>query len=214
MLAKNSEKLNDFLKLLPKKAGVYRYYDKNGKLLYVGKAKNLKNRVNSYFKQKLLGARLNMLVSQIADIQYTVVPSAHDALLLESNLIKSEKPKYNIQLRDDKSYPHIVIKNESLPRVYFTRKKLEDKSEYFGPYTSVVYTRKVLDTVKTIFPLRTCALSLTKANIAKGKYKECLEYHIGNCLAPCTGKQTYEDYELSIKQIVNEFINLWSNKFS
>lgn len=201
MLAKNPEKLNDFLKLLPKKAGVYRYYDKNGKLLYVGKAKNLKNRVNSYFKQKLLGARLNMLVSQIADIQYTVVPSAHDALLLESNLIKSEKPKYNIQLRDDKSYPHIVVKNESLPRVYFTRKKLEDKSEYFGPYTSVVYTRKVLDTVKNIFPLRTCALSLTRKNIAAGKYKECLEYHIGNCLAPCTGKQSYDDYELSIKQI-------------
>lgn len=203
MLAKDQEKLNNFLKLLPAKAGVYRYYDKNHKLLYVGKAKNLKNRVNSYFKQKLLGARLNMLVSQIADIQYTVVPTDHDALLLESNLIKSEKPKYNIQLRDDKSYPHIVIKKESLPRVFFTRKKLDDKSEYFGPYTSVVYTRKVLDTIKTIFPLRTCALSLTRQNIAAGKYRECLEYHIGNCLAPCTAKQSYEDYELSIKQIRN-----------
>ncbi|MGB0885003.1 MAG: excinuclease ABC subunit UvrC [Chitinophagales bacterium] len=203
MLAKNSEKLNDFLKLLPKKAGVYRYYDKNNKLLYVGKAKNLKNRVNSYFKQKLLGARLKLLVSQIADIRYTVVSSSHEALLLERNLIKSEKPKYNIQLRDDKSYPHIVVKNEALPRVYFTRKKEKDKSEYFGPYTSVVYTRKVLDTIKNIFPLRTCTLNLSKENIAKGKFKECLEYHIGNCLAPCTGKQSYTEYEFNIKQIRN-----------
>ena len=195
--------LVDFLKLLPTKAGVYRYYDKKGKLLYVGKAKNLKNRVNSYFKQKLIGARLNMLVTQIFDIQYTVVKDSHEALLLENNLIKNEKPKYNIQFKDDKSYPHIVIKKESLPRVFFTRKKLADKSEYFGPYTSIVYTRKVLDTIKTIFPLRTCTLNLSKANIAKGKYKECLEYHIGNCLAPCTGKQLYEDYEFSIQQIRN-----------
>lgn len=203
MLAQNLEKRNDFLKLLPNQAGVYRYYDKNNKLLYVGKAKNLKNRVNSYFKQKLLGARLNMLVSQIADIKYTVVQSDHEALLLERNLIKSEKPKYNIQLRDDKSYPHIVIKNEALPRVFFTRKKLNDKSEYFGPYTSVVYTRKVLETVKTIFPLRTCTLNLSKENIAKNKFKACLEYHIGNCKAPCIQKQSYEDYEFSIKQIRN-----------
>lgn len=201
MLLQNKEQLNDFLKLLPTKPGVYRYYDKNGRLLYVGKAKNLKNRVNSYFKQKLFGARLNMLVRQIADIQYTVVQSNHEALLLENNLIKSEKPKYNIQLKDDKSYPHIVIKNESLPRVYFTRQKINDKSEYFGPYTSVVYTRKVLETIKTIFPLRTCTLNLSKKNIAIGKYKECLEYHIGNCKAPCTGKQSYEDYEFSIQQI-------------
>ncbi len=195
--------LIDFLKLLPSKAGVYRFYDKKARLLYVGKAKNLKNRVNSYFKGKLLGARLNMLVTQIYKIQFTVVESAHEALLLENNLIKNEKPKYNIQFKDDKSYPHIVIKNESLPRVFFTRKKLADKSVYFGPYTSIVYTRKVLDTIKTIFPLRTCTLNLSKKNIAKGKYKECLEYHIGNCLAPCTGKQSYEDYEFSIKQIRN-----------
>ena len=144
-----------------------------------------------------------MLVTQIHDIQFTVVKDSHEALLLENNLIKNEKPKYNIQFKDDKSYPHIVIKNESLPRVFFTRKKLADKSEYFGPYTSIVYTRKVLDIIKTIFPLRTCTLKLTKENIKKGKFKECLEYHIGNCLAPCTGKQSYSNYEFSIQQIRN-----------
>ena len=195
--------LVDFLKLLPTKAGVYRYYDKKGKLLYVGKAKNLKNRVNSYFKQTLLGARLNMLVTQIYEIQFTVVKDSHEALLLEKNLIKNEKPKYNIQFKDDKSYPHIVVKKEALPRVFFTRKKLADKSEYFGPYTSIVYTRKVLDTIKTIFPLRTCTYNLSRQNITKGKFKECLEYHIGNCLAPCTGRQSYEDYEFSIQQVRN-----------
>lgn len=144
-----------------------------------------------------------MLVTQIDKIEFTVVKDSHEALLLENNLIKNEKPKYNIQFKDDKSYPHIVIKNEDLPRVFFTRKKIADKSEYFGPYTSVVYTRKVLDTIKTIFPLRTCSLKLTKENIGKNKFKECLEFHIGNCLAPCTAKQSYEDYEFSIKQVRN-----------
>lgn len=195
--------LHDLLLTLPEKPGVYRHYDGKGKLLYVGKAKNLKKRVNSYFTKKHTTYRLRLLVNQIRDIQYTVVKDEKEALLLEKNLIRNLKPKYNIQFRDDKSYPSIAIKNEPFPRVYFTRKKLEDDAEYFGPYTSAFYAKKAFETITKLFPLRTCSLNLTKENIEKKKFKVCLEYHIENCLGPCESHQSAASYENSIEQIRN-----------
>ncbi|MCB9255988.1 MAG: excinuclease ABC subunit C [Chitinophagales bacterium] len=198
-----SKSTKDLLLTLPEKPGVYRYYDKEERLLYVGKAKNLKRRVNSYFTKTHDSFRLRLLVKQIADIQYTVVKDEKAALLLERNLIRNEKPKYNIQFRDDKSYPSIAIKNEEYPRVYFTRKKNEDESEYFGPYTSVFYAKKAFEIVAKLFPLRTCSLALNEKNIEAGKFKVCLEYHIHNCLGPCENYQSKENYDENIEQIRN-----------
>lgn len=195
--------LKDILSSLPEKPGVYRFYDKTERLLYVGKAKNIKKRVNSYFTKEQTSGRLKLLVKNIDDIKFTVVENERDAFLLENNFIKNEHPKYNIQLKDDKTYPYIAIKNEKFPRVYFTRKKISDGSEYFGPYTSVFYARKALEVIFKLFPLRTCKLNLSKENIAKNKFKVCLEYHIGNCLGPCEGYQSEEDYNLSIQQVRN-----------
>lgn len=198
-----SIKLEDIISSLPSKPGVYRYYDLNQNLLYVGKAKDIKKRVRSYFSKNHDSARLKILVSKINNIKFTVVENEKDAFLLENNLIKNEKPKYNIQLKDDKTYPYIAIKKEPYPRVFFTRKKINDGSEYFGPFASQYYAKRALDIIFKLFQLRTCKLPLTKENIKAGKFKLCLEYHIGNCKAPCEALQTESDYNTSIYHIKN-----------
>lgn len=182
------------LKLLPQKPGVYLYLDRTGKIIYVGKAKNLKKRVSSYFKKTLDSGKTSALVRKIGDIQYIVVETEIDALLLENNLIKEHQPKYNIQLKDDKTYPWICIKNEPFPRVFSTRKKIRDGSKYFGPYGSVKVANTLLELIRELYPLRTCALDLSPAKIKTGKHKVCLEYHIGNCKGPCIGAETTADY--------------------
>lgn len=189
------------LKTLPEKPGVYQYFDKNGTILYVGKAKNLKKRVSSYFNKNHEHAKTYILVKKIVDIQYIVVDSEMDALLLENNLIKKYLPKYNIQLKDDKTYPWICVKKEPFPRVFSTRILVKDGSRYYGPYPSGRIMHALLDLIRDLFPLRTCALDLAANKIEKGAYKVCLEYHIGKCKGPCEGKQTAEDYNGMIEQI-------------
>ena len=190
-----NDHIKSILKALPVKPGVYQYLDQQGVVIYVGKAKNLKNRVSSYFvKQQFDQVKTKRLVEKIADIRYTVVESESDALLLENTLIKSHKPRYNILLKDDKSYASIVIKNEPFPRVFATRQVLQDGSKYFGPYTNGKALYTLLDVIKEVVPMRTCTLDLKPANIEAGKFKVCLEYHLGNCLGPCEGKQKESDY--------------------
>ena len=192
------------LKKIPHQPGVYRYYDNDGNVLYIGKAKNLKKRVSSYFNpSKNTSARLRLLVRKIDQIEYTIVPSEKDAFLLENSLIKEFQPKYNIQLKDDKSFPYIVIVNEDFPRIFLTRQKRNDGSQYFGPYTSVKYVRGTLEMIKSLYPIRSCALNLSEKQIRKNKYKVCLEYHLKNCLGPCEAKQSEEAYMENIKQIKN-----------
>jgi excinuclease ABC subunit C len=186
---------------LPDSAGVYQYYDKNGKILYVGKAKNLKKRVSSYFTKSHDNARTRLLVRKIHEIKHIVVSSETDALLLENNLIKKYQPRYNVMLKDDKSYPWICIKNERFPRIFTTRKMIKDGSEYYGPYTSMKTVQTLLDLIKGLYPLRTCNYDLSQEKINAGKYKLCLEYHIGNCLAPCENKQSEKDYHDNIEAI-------------
>ncbi len=186
---------------LPDSAGVYQYYDKNGKILYVGKAKNLKKRVSSYFTKNHDNARTRLLVRKIHEIRHIVVTSETDALLLENNLIKKYQPRYNVMLKDDKSYPWICIKNERFPRIFTTRKMIKDGSEYYGPYTSMKTVQTLLDLIKGLYPLRTCNYDLSQEKIDAGKYKLCLEYHIGNCLAPCENKQSEKDYHDNIEAI-------------
>jgi excinuclease ABC subunit C len=193
--------LKDIIKNLPKQPGVYRYYDKDGKLLYIGKAKNLKNRVSSYFINKDHSFRIELMVRKIFNIEYSIVSTERDALLLENALIKELQPKYNISLKDDKSYPYIKIVNEPFPRIYFTRKYENDGAEYFGPYTSVNHVRAILELIKKLYPIRSCSLPLNGKNIQAKKFKVCLEYHIGNCLAPCVGFQSKENYDNNIEQI-------------
>ncbi|RXG33153.1 excinuclease ABC subunit UvrC [Leeuwenhoekiella marinoflava] len=189
------------LKTLPNSPGVYQYYDKKGKLLYVGKAKNLKKRVSSYFNKKHDNARTHLLVKKIANIKHIVVNSETDALLLENNMIKNYQPRYNVMLKDDKSYPWICIKNERFPRVFPTRRLLKDGSEYYGPYTSMKTVHTLLDLIKGLYPLRTCNYDLSKEKIESGKYKVCLEYHLGNCLGPCEDKISAERYHDNIDAI-------------
>ena len=196
-----TEHIKGLLKLIPEKSGVYRYYDKNEALLYVGKAKNLKKRVSSYFNKKQEHGKTKVLISKIQDIQYVVVPTEIDALLLENNLIKKHQPKYNVALKDGKTYPWICIKNEPFPRIFQTRNVIKDGSAYFGPYTSVRLVKTLLDFFHQLYPLRNCSLSLTDKNINTKKFKVCLEYHIGNCLGPCEDKQTTEEYQLGIEHI-------------
>ena len=196
-----NEHIKGLLKLIPEKAGVYRYYDKNETLLYVGKAKNLKKRVSSYFNKKQEHGKTKVLVSKIHDIKYVIVPTEIDALLLENNLIKKHQPKYNVALKDGKTYPWICIKNEPFPRIFQTRNVIKDGSAYFGPYTSVRLVKTLLDFFQQLYPLRNCSLSLTDKNINAKKFKVCLEYHIGNCLGPCEDKQTTEEYQLGIEHI-------------
>ncbi|MFT4800990.1 MAG: excinuclease ABC subunit C, partial [Flavobacteriaceae bacterium] len=188
---------------LPNKPGVYQYYDKDDKLLYVGKAKDLKKRVSSYFtKQHDLG-KTRVLVKKIVIIKHIVVETETDALLLENNLIKKYQPRYNILLKDDKTYPWICIKKERFPRVFSTRKMIKDGSEYFGPYTSMKTVHTLLGLINGLYPLRNCNYDLSDKNIKSDKYKVCLEYHLGNCLGACEGKQTEESYNESIVAIRN-----------
>ena len=189
------------LKTLPSDPGVYRYYDKNGQLLYVGKAKNLKNRVLSYFNKNQSGYRTRIMVAKIFRLETTVVNSEYDALLLENNLIKEHQPFYNVMLKDDKTYPWICIKNEDFPRVFLTRNKLKDGSEYFGPYAKVRPAKVLLDTIKHLYKIRTCNLNLAPKKIAEGKYKVCLEYHIKNCEGPCEMLEMKTHYDKKIEAI-------------
>jgi excinuclease ABC subunit C len=198
------EDLKPILSTIPNKPGVYRYFDKNGELIYVGKAKNLKRRVSSYFNKEQTG-KTRVLVSKIADIKFIVVESESEALLLENNLIKQYKPRYNIMLKDDKTYPWICVKNEPFPRVFLTRKKVNDGSEYFGPYPSVRTAHILLDLLTQIYQIRSCRTPLTEANIEKGKYRVCLDYHIHKCAGPCVGNVSREDYQQMI-QAVREII--------
>ena len=196
-----AEHIKLLLNNIPQKVGVYRYYDKNEKLLYIGKAKNLKKRVSSYFTKKQESGKIKVLVSKIFDIQYVVVQTEMDALLLENNLIKKHQPKYNVMLKDGKTYPWICVKNEPFPRVFQTRNVVKDGSFYFGPYTSVRLVKTLLDFFHQLYPLRNCTLNLSTKNIIARKFKVCLEYHMGNCLAPCVGKQTSADYQIGIEHI-------------
>ena len=199
---KIGEELKIKVQAAPKKPGIYQYYDKDGKILYVGKAKNLKNRVSSYFSgDSGKSGRIRLLVSKIRDVKYLLTDSEMDALLLENNLIKTYKPRYNVLLKDDKTYPWICIKNEPFPRIFKTRNLIRDGSEYYGPYASVSMMNTILDLVRKNYKLRTCAYHLSKENIEKGKYKICLEYHIGNCKAPCEALQSKEAYDHNIDEI-------------
>ncbi|WP_264532428.1 excinuclease ABC subunit UvrC [Flavobacterium sp. N502540] len=186
---------------LPDNPGVYQYYDKDGKILYVGKAKNLKKRVSSYFNKIHDTAKTNVLVKKIVTIKHIVVPTETDALLLENNLIKTLQPRYNVLLRDDKSYPWLCIKKEPFSRIFHTRKMVKDGSEYFGPYTSFKTVHTILDLIKELYPLRTCNFDLSPSNIDSGKFKVCLEYHIGNCKGPCEGLESLEDYQRQVDAI-------------
>jgi len=191
------------LKTIPESAGVYQYYDKEGTIIYVGKAKNLKKRVSSYFTKTHDSGKTRVLVKRIADIKFIVVETETDALLLENNLIKKHKPRYNVLLKDDKSYPWICIKKERFPRVFMTRRLIKDGSEYFGPYTSVKTVKILLDLFKELYHLRTCNYDLSADNIQNNKFKVCLEYHLKNCKGPCEGLQSQEEYDDDIKAIRN-----------
>jgi len=195
------EKLKKQAYLLPETPGVYQFFDKTGSLIYVGKAKNLKRRVSSYFARKLTG-KTRVMTGRITDIRHIVVETESEALLLENSLIKKHQPRYNVLMKDDKTYPWICVKNEPFPRVFMTRNVIYDGSVYYGPYTSVVMVRTLLDLIRQIFRLRTCSYNLSEKKISEGHYKVCLEYHIGNCKGACTGKEKEEDYNISIAQII------------
>lgn len=203
----NKEKAiaNDYLRSivmnLPETPGIYQYLDSEGTIIYVGKAKNLKRRVYSYFAKEHESRKTRVLVTRIADIRYIVVNTEEDALLLENNLIKKYRPRYNVLLKDDKSYPSICVSNEYFPRVFKTRKLIRDGSTYFGPYSHVPSMMAMLELIKRLYPLRTCNLALTPENIAAGKFKVCLEYHIKNCKGPCIGAQSHDEYMKSIAEI-------------
>jgi excinuclease ABC subunit C len=188
---------------IPTQPGIYKYFDAANELLYVGKAKHLRKRVSSYFSKTFTSYKTHELVNRIHHIEFTIVNNEQDAFHLENSLIKEYQPRFNINLKDDKSYPYIVIKNEPFPRVFFTRRKINDGSQYFGPYTSVNKVRELLDFIRQHILLRTCKLNLTENNIKKGKFKVCLEYHLGNCKGPCEGLQTADDYNEELKQLAN-----------
>lgn len=200
-----NDEIKFYLEGLPNNPGIYKFIDKNGDIIYIGKAKNIKKRVGNYFvKSKSQNNKIHVLVKNISKIEYTIVENESDALLLENNLIKEFQPKYNVQLKDDKTFPWICVKNEPFPRVFMTRKFLKDGSKYYGPYTSAKMVRTILDFMRQIYKTRTCNFNLSKENICKGKFKVCLEYHIGNCEAPCVGYQTLQEYNTTINGI--EFI--------
>ncbi len=199
------DKKNDIVKLkvsaLPNSPGVYQFFDNNGKIIYIGKAKNLKKRVASYFTKNHENGKTRIMVRRIADIRHIVVDTEMDSLLLENNLIKKFQPRYNVNLKDDKSYPFICVKNERFPRVFYTRNRVEDGSVYYGPYTSIRLVKEILDLFRQLFKLRTCNYKLSEENIAQKKFKVCLEFHIGNCLAPCESKQNEKNYNENIENI-------------
>ncbi len=188
---------------IPVQPGIYKYFDAADELLYVGKAKHLRKRVSSYFTKTFTSYKTHELVQRIARIEFTIVNSEQDAFLLENTLIKQFQPRFNINLKDDKTYPFIVLKNEPFPRVFLTRKKLDDGSQYLGPYTSVKKVRELMEFIKQTIQLRNCSLNLTGSNIKKGKFKVCLEYHLGNCKGPCEGLQTTEDYNENMAHLKN-----------
>jgi len=203
-LIKTPEKLQLLLKTLPDKPGVYQFYDEKGNIIYIGKAISLKKRVSSYFNRDTSqSGRTMVMVRRIHEIRHIIVDTEIDALLLENNLIKKYQPRYNVMLKDDKTFPWICIKNEPFPRVFPTRTVIKDGSRYFGPYASVKMMNTLLGLIRQLFHYRTCRLQLTDANIKAGKFKVCLEYHLGNCLGPCEGKQSAEDYEQTMEQITD-----------
>lgn len=196
-----NEYLREIVLNLPSTPGIYQYLNKEGVIIYVGKAKNLKRRVYSYFSKEHQSAKTRILVSKIADIRYIVVNTEEDALLLENNLIKKYKPRYNVLLKDDKSYPSICVSNEYFPRVFKTRQIIRNGSTYYGPYSHIPSMQAVLDLIKKLYPLRTCHLALTPENIRQGKFNVCLEYHIKNCKGPCIGMQSHDEYMDNIAQV-------------
>ncbi|MBL0234431.1 MAG: excinuclease ABC subunit C [Chitinophagaceae bacterium] len=198
-----SEAFQHIAGTIPSQPGIYKYFDAAGTLIYVGKAKNIRKRVSSYFNKTFTTYKTHELVQRIEKIEFTIVNSEQDAFLLENTLIKRFQPRYNINLKDDKTYPYLVIKNEPFPRVFLTRQKLEDGSQYLGPYTSVKKVRELLEFIRRTIPLRTCTLNLTDRNIEKKKFKVCLEYHLGNCKGPCEGLQPKADYEDNLQQVKN-----------
>ena len=197
------ETFQQIVQTIPLEPGIYKYFGTNKELLYVGKAKNLRKRVSSYFNKTLANYKTYELVKRIHSIEFTMVNSEQDAFLLENSLIKQYQPRFNINLKDDKTYPFIVIKKEHFPRVFLTRRKINDGSEYLGPFTSVARVRELIDFIKSNIQLRTCKLNLTPSNIAKKKFKVCLEYHLGNCKGPCEGLQTEEDYTEGLRKLRN-----------
>ena len=195
------EQFSNIASTIPHEPGIYKYFGVNDEIIYVGKAKDLRKRVGSYFNKTFTNYKTHELVKRIERIEFTIVTSEPDAFFLENSLIKNFQPRYNINLKDDKSYPYIVIKNENFPRIYLTRQPMNDGSEYLGPYTSVFKVRELLEFIKRTVPLRTCSLNLSQKNIEKGKFKVCLEYHLGNCKGPCEGLQTKQEYDESITQV-------------
>ncbi len=197
-MSNTPEHIQNLLKTLPHKPGVYQHIDKDGKILYIGKAKDLKKRVSSYFTKSVTSARIAVMVRKVADIRTIITDTEGDALLLENNLIKEHQPRYNINLKDDKSYPYITIRKERFPRIYGLRNIKRDGSEYYGPYPSVKAMKAVLELIKQMYPTRTCKYLLSEENIEKGKFKLCLEYHIGNCKGPCEDLQSEADYNADV----------------
>src|SRR5215510_8265651 len=188
---------------IPQHHGIYKYYNAANELIYVCKAKNIRKQVSTNFNKTFTNYKTHELVQRIVKIEFTIVNSEQDAFLLENSLIKQFQPRFNINLKDDKSYPFLVIKNEPFPRVFLTRRVINDGSEYLGPYTSVKKVRELLNFTRQTIPLRTCTLNLTEKNIQKKKFKVCLEYHLGNCKGPCEGLQTEEDYKENLLQLKN-----------
>lgn len=201
MSSETDKHIKMILSILPDKPGCYQYFDDKGTIIYVGKAKNLKRRVSSYFNKEHDSNKTRVLVKQIRDIKYIVVDTEEDALLLENNLIKQYRPRYNVMLKDDKTYPSIVVKNEYFPRIFQTRNIVRDGSQYYGPYPSVYTAKVMLQMLKELYPLRTCKLPLTPESITEGKYSVCLEYHIKRCKGPCVGLQSLDEYRQNISEI-------------
>ncbi len=195
------QSLLDSVRSLPEKPGIYQFINEDNLIIYIGKAKNLKKRVSSYFQKAPDNAKLAVLIRKIKTINHLVVDTESDALILENNLIKRHLPRYNVLLKDDKTFPWICISNEPFPKVFTTRTVVKDGSKYFGPYTSGKIWKNLIDLIRSLYKVRTCSLTLTGENIAAGKFKVCLEYHIGNCLAPCIGLQDENDYLAQIEQI-------------
>ncbi|MBP8669412.1 MAG: excinuclease ABC subunit C, partial [Bacteroidia bacterium] len=210
-MAVKNEHIKIILDGLPNEPGVYQFFDKSEKIIYVGKAKNLKKRVYSYFSKDVFeSGKTAIMVRQVVNIRFIITETELDALLLENNLIKKHQPRYNILLKDDKTYPWICIKNEPFPRVFYTRRKIRDGSQYFGPYASVKMINVLLDMIHRLYKLRNCNLNLTQENIQNKKFRVCLEFHVGNCLGPCEGRQSAENYQQgieNIKHILNGNIN-------
>ena len=200
------DRIKSIISTLPESPGVYQYFDKDGRIIYVGKAKNLKRRVSSYFNKTAQSIKTAVMLRHVADLKYIVVGSEEDALHLENSMIKEYQPRYNVLLKDDKTYPWIVVKKEPFPRIFLTRNVVKDGSKYYGPYANVNLAKVIIALIKRLYPIRSCNLMLTDDNIRRGKFSKCLEYHIKNCAAPCTGEEsaeTYDEYIRQARQILN-----------